>query len=122
MILAIASTLLIAQASTAPASGGQPQVVTPDWLRKPTVDELTRVYPRDALRHNVSGRAVFSCQVTEKGELTDCKVLQETPPNEGFGEAALKLAPSFLMRPPTRGGIPVGGATVVVPIQFGFSR
>jgi TonB family protein len=120
MIVAIASALLVAQAGAAPA--GQSQVVPPAWLRKPTVDDLMRVYPRDALRHNVWGAAVVSCQVTEKGELSGCQVLQESPPNEGFGEAALKLMPRFLMRPPTRSGIPVGGGTVTVPIRFHFSR
>jgi periplasmic protein TonB len=121
MIVAIASALLIAQAGAASAPAGQTQDVPPNWLRKPTVDDLMRVYPRDALRHRIEGRAVVSCRVTEKGELADCKALQETPPNEGFGEAALKLTPRFLMRLPTRHGIPVAGGTVTVPIRFRFS-
>ncbi|HEY2047974.1 MAG TPA: energy transducer TonB [Caulobacteraceae bacterium] len=121
MIVAIVSALLIAQAGAAPAPAGHTQGVTPDWLRKPTGDDLARVYPRDALRHRINGFAVISCGVTEKGELTDCKVLQETLPIDGFGEAALKLMPLFAMSPVTPDGKPVGGATVTVPIRFRLS-
>jgi protein TonB len=119
MIAGVLLALLIAQANASPA---QAQIVPPDWLRKPTEDDMLRVYPRDALRHRVEGHAVFQCDVTERGELADCFVLRETPANQGFGEAALKLTPLFLMRPPTRGGIPVGGAHVTVPISFRFTH
>jgi protein TonB len=118
MIVALMSALLIAQADAVPEPGVRPQYVRPDWSRWPTGDEFARVYPREARQHDVSGRAVVSCKVTEKGRLTDCEVLEETPANAGFGEAALELTPLFQMRRLSRDGQPVGGATVRVPIVF----
>jgi protein TonB len=50
--------------------------------------------------------------------MADCVVLREAPSDEGFGEAALKLTPRFLMRPPTRNAVPVGGAIVRLPLSF----
>ena len=36
----------------------------------------------------------------------------------GFGEAAISLSKMFKMRPQTRDGAPVGGASIVIPLTF----
>ena len=114
LILAVA----MAQA-TAEISPPKPSLVTyPDWLRKPDGTALMRYYPEAAQRKNLPGRAVFECQVVADGSLTGCKVIEESPPGEGFGDAALKLAALFRMRPMTRNGVPVDGGTIRVPIRF----
>jgi periplasmic protein TonB len=122
VIVTLMSAVLIAQTGAAPGPGGRLQDVRPNWLRKATREDVWRVYPRDARRHGVEGVALVSCQVTEKGELADCAVLLETPSNEGFGEAALKLMRLFAMRPATSAGTPVGGSAVTLPIQFRMPR
>lgn len=110
-----------AAVAPAPAEDANPApsvVVPPDWVHKPNADDLLRVYPSLALRERVQGVAIFRCEVSEKGTLFDCAVVDEAPKGRGFGEAALKLAPQFKMRPLTKAGQPVAGGTVRIPIRF----
>jgi protein TonB len=90
----------------------------PDWLHKPDGDDMAALYPDRAQRMNTGGHATISCTVTVAGTLTACSVVSEDPADYGFGEAALKLAHLFKMKPKTEDGSPVGGASVVVPIRF----
>jgi protein TonB len=64
------------------------------------------------------GISRIKCTVTACGTLENCEVLSEDPPGYGFGEAALGMSKLFKMRPQTKGGQPVGGATVVIPLKF----
>lgn len=101
------------------ATGGPGSAITaPEWIRRPTGNDMARVYPQRAARSAVNGLATTFCGVTKAGTLTDCKVIEEAPGGAGFGEAALKLMPLFLMRPETRDGAPVEGGTVRIPIRF----
>ena len=74
----------------------------------------TRIYSAQAQRANVR----MQCRVTASGTLENCVVLSENPPGYGFGRAALRMSGQFQMRPKTRDGKSVAGATVIVPMQF----
>ncbi|HEY1928158.1 MAG TPA: TonB family protein [Caulobacteraceae bacterium] len=93
-------------------------VTNPDWLSKPTGEQLSEVYPLVAQALNVGGRAEINCKVTAQGDATDCKIVAEAPIGMGFGAAAISLAPYFKMRPRTVDGAPVSGAGVNIPIRF----
>ena len=93
-------------------------ITNPDWIRRPDADDLTRYYPDRASRLNKGGHARMSCTVTASGTLTNCSIVSEDPADLGFGQAALDMAKLFKMRPQTRDGAAVGGASVLIPLTF----
>lgn len=96
-----------------------PSVIrNPSWLRKPTADQMDRVYPRRAREDGVGGSALLHCTVTVTGDLTGCSVKSESPAGVGFGDAAMKLSRYFRMNPRTVDGAAVGGAQVDIPLRF----
>ena len=103
-----------AEAAAAPA----PRVMNPNWLERPTAADLDRVYPPAAKAARLGGRVLMACDVAPDGALTNCVVVSETPADQGFGEAALRLAPRFRMSPLSGEGRPVGGGKVRIPITF----
>ena len=102
-----------------PVRSQSPSIITmPDWESKPTGEDLASVYPAEALRAGLGGRATIACVTTAAGLLDDCRVLAEDPPDAGFGDAALELATRFKMKPMTRDGHPIDGGKVRIPIVF----
>lgn len=75
-------------------------------------------YPDRARRLEIEGRVLLECEVLETGLMSECVVLEETPPDYGFGAAALKMSRLFKMKPMTRDGVPVAGAKVKIPLVF----
>ncbi len=88
-----------------------------NWLRKPTAEQLNAFWPAAAWKAGVPGAGTIKCTVNTRGALEDCAVVGEEPAGFGFGQAALLLAPGFLMKPATKDGKPVA-STVRFPVLF----
>jgi TonB family protein len=122
-MLSILAAMLMQAATPAVAPPAPPPtrpsvITTPDWLRKPTGEDMARFYPPAAAAANVEGRATLHCSVTAEGALSDCTTAAEDPVAQGFGDAALSLAAMFRMRPMTKDGVPVSGGKINIPIRF----
>lgn len=111
VLVALFLTLGIA----APASA---QTLTePDWVERPTVEQIAHAYPKLASELGMEGAATVSCEVRASGVLQNCTAADEAPKAFGFAAAALSLTPYFRMSPAVQDGRPMQGE-VRVPIRF----
>jgi protein TonB len=114
---------LVAQApSSEPpplAREAKPRILTnPQFDRKPNADDMAQYYPERANRLGQEGAATIRCTVSAKGALIACLVASEAPADGGFGDAALKLAKVFRLKPATADGAPVDGGVFSTKITF----
>lgn len=91
-------------------------------LVKPSATDLSSVYPRTAARKRLAGEALVRCTVSDDRRLSDCRVVNETPSGQGFGEAALRLATVIKLKETTRTGEPTAGRSFLFPLKFQPSR
>ena len=89
----------------------------PIWTQGPTPRQIGDAYPRDAYKAGRGGSVTLRCRELSDGRVDRCTVLDETPPGEGFGRAALKLSRAFRFRPFTLDGR-TQEATLVIPYDL----
>ncbi|HEY3949790.1 TonB family protein [Phenylobacterium sp.] len=93
-------------------------ITNPDWARKPTGNDIANYYPHLATVIGIEGQAIIRCSVTAEGGLAGCTVTAESPKGMRFGEATLRLANLFRMKPMTVDGNPVSGGMINIPVRF----
>lgn len=103
----------------APVQAQTPRALSPKaavWTRIPTGNDIANYYPASAARNGISGWAAIQCLATDKGLLAECRVLGESPRDQHFGDAALKLSRLFKLAPADKTGRSVAGGAIIVPI------
>ena len=119
MLVLLLMAALSAQETVPTAAASEPPaIVAPEWLAKPTAEDAQAVYPKAAAEKRLEGRATLKCGVSAEGFLKDCASIAEEPAGQGFGAAALAIAPKFQMARVTKDGLPVAGGVVRIPIRF----
>jgi len=88
------------------------------WHREPSAEDFAAKYPAAAKQAGLGGAAAIRCRAKSDGALDGCIVLVEEPKGQGFGAAALSLAPLYQLTAPAAGQS-LDGAVVTIPIRFG---
>lgn len=79
---------------------------------------MARYFPDRASRNGISGHSTLKCTVTARGQLVNCEVLSETPPDMEFGKQSIALSKLFRLKPMTRDGVPVDGGSYTFSITW----
>jgi TonB family protein len=122
--LGVAFVSLIAAAAGGAVWAANPAariVGKPDWVAKPTGDQMAKFYPKAAADAGKEGMVVLDCRVRRDGGMRACKVKSEDPAQYGFGAAALKISPLFRMKAKDEAGRQTAGAGVSIPIKFALA-
>lgn len=114
-------------AASAPESSARPAPAAPAlpkanivWARRPSAASIASVYPQEANRRGIEGKAVLNCSVLANGELL-CNISSETPTGQGFGKAAIEAARRFRSAPTLSNGTPSAGVRTSVTISFAMN-
>jgi hypothetical protein len=120
---------VLASGSRVPATlRGQPRPITdaqwnaatdlrPQWAARPTAEDMRFYYPVNSWRLSRAGSARLQCLVGANGAL-QCRVQEEVPSSQGFGDAALRLATLLRVSATDQNGQSTAGRRVTVPISF----
>lgn len=87
---------MLAQAAVAPEAR---PITEPVWDRRPAMAVASRHYPRALAEAGGGARAVVDCVAAPDGALSDCRIVADSRPGLGAGEAALKLATHYRLKP-----------------------
>lgn len=102
-----------------PTAGDTGRLTDIRWVQTLSQKGADTLYPRAATAAKVDrGTGVVDCRAKADGGLEDCRVTREAPSDLGFGAAALQAAQLMRMNPWTKGGDPVEGRRVSLPITF----
>lgn len=85
-------------------------------IRFPSPAEKRRVHP--AAARDRGGRGVIACRIRLDTRLEACRILEESPPGLGFGQAALAAAAFHRFTPPTVNGVPQDGYEMTIGVDF----
>ncbi len=118
MRLSILAMALAAASLGSVALAASDIVTPPDWLRRPSQDDVLAVWPSKDFGQRRGGTGVIACSVSAQGALFACRVISEKPEGSGFGNAAMALAPQFLMTPALRNGKPEPWNELRIPVNF----
>ena len=100
ILLSLAALAAATPASSCVTAGTTVAIMPVRWAeRTPSAEQYRNVYPLRAIERELEGIVVLSCVVQPDRTFDTCRVVRETPPGWGFGEAALVLSRAFIVQP-----------------------
>jgi hypothetical protein len=75
-------------------------------------------YPSKAQDLHKEGRSDIQCVISDKHAITQCVVVSETPPNWGFGAAAVNFFTGMKVPEMTKSGEPTAGREYTIYMNF----
>jgi TonB family protein len=96
-----AATLALMFVGAAPKS--VPTQPPSRWVEAPSRAAFVEALPDATRAARRYGDAMMRCVAQADGTLADCRLLRDTPPNAGYGQTLLKLAPKYRLRSPAPG-------------------
>ncbi|MDR1257184.1 MAG: energy transducer TonB [Spirochaetaceae bacterium] len=125
------SSAEVPAASVASASSAAPSRYTGEYLPQNMVSVVPRldekeirsrlIYPPIALRASLEGLVYLELYIDREGFVRRIRVLKETPPGRGFGEAAVKAFEGLRGKPAMANGEAVA-VRYRYPVRFQISR
>jgi len=89
----------------------------PVWIALPSAAEFQAAFPKTEGGAN-RVRVVLVCEVVAGGALAGCTLDGEEPAGQGYGAAALGLAPKIRVGLLSAAGAPLVGAKIHVPVRY----
>ena len=83
-----------------------------NFLARPDGPTLARFYPDRARELGLEGFGEIDCTVTGGGTLSGCRVAEEAPLNERFGQASVRVAEAVQLAPATKTGRATAGKRI----------
>ncbi|MFN3989364.1 MAG: hypothetical protein ACK4IS_03805 [Erythrobacter sp.] len=80
------------------AAGQQRIIYVASWAPSMDFSKGREFYPPAAVKAGIEGVGVLRCLAVRRDRVRDCKLIEESPKNHGFGEAALKSVPHLRIR------------------------
>ena len=94
------------------APGDAPQNAR--WARQPSLADIVAAYPAAARDKPVTGNVMLQCASDSAGRMQGCRVLDETPSGQGFGDAALSLVPRYRLAAASLSSLNGRSMTIIV--------
>lgn len=115
------ATLMTAEAPavTAPVSEA-PAYIQARWTRFPDAQALSQYYPAKALDNEREGVAKVECTIMDVQGRVKCLVLSESPTNQGFGAATVKMVEAE-GRVDTSAGAIAAGSRLVTTVRWSLN-
>jgi TonB family protein len=105
-----------------PPTDVPPLIVDPNWRVLPSANDLKLFYPDRAYRLGINGDATATCSIGPAGDLVRCWLSSESPTDQGFDFALLKMTTCLQVEPVTKSGLPSPGRTIKVGAHFTVGR
>lgn len=102
-----------------PTAADDGRLTEPRWTTTLSPAGADQLFPRAARAEKIwKGAGTVSCAASADGSLVDCRLVSETPPGKGFGEAALDAAKLMQMNLWTKRGDAIEGRRLTLPFRF----